>query len=151
MRILGFDVASKTTGYATISGKRLLKRGYGTIVTSPKNSIAERLVVFRDSAEKVILRMKPDMIVIEDVYIRHLSSAIILARFSGVILELCSRLGYVPTLLATTTVRKLLKVPNKKDKVFEFVKGKFKLDSFKFSTHNDITDAIALCLALQES
>jgi len=150
MRITGFDVSSTSTGYATLSGSKLLKSGTGTIKTKSGDDLCDRLVQFREQVIKILSKVKPDAVVIEDVYVRHRSVIIILARFSGVILEAVAGLGYKPVLLEATKVRKALGIKNKKELVFAFVKEKFALDEYTFGKDNDVTDAIALTLAYKK-
>lgn len=150
MRVIGFDVSSTSTGYATLSNTRLLKSGTGTIKTSSSTPIWERLAEFKQAVVEVLTKVKPDVVVIEDVYVRHRSVIIILARFSGVILETCASLGYTPVLMEATKVRKTLGLKNKKEAVFDFVTDKFKLEEYSFGKDNDVTDAVALALAYKK-
>ena len=150
MAILGFDISSRKVGYAFLvdESKVPLKKHYGTIELGSKLNLSEKLVLFRDKAQKLIEKFKPDVVVVEDVYIRHLSSAIILSRFSGVFIELCKRItNKEAILILTTRARAALELKNSKEEAFKFVVEKFGFKNWKFETHNDISDAFIVCLA----
>ena len=149
--ILGFDVSSTKTGFSILKNGRFTKstKDFGSIEIDSKLSLSEKLVYFRDSVEEVINRYNPQHIVIEDVFIGHKSTIILLSRFSGVIIELCKRICVEPCLINATKARSLLKVKNKKEEAFKFIKDKYKLN-WEFKTHNDIADSLVLVLAYKK-
>jgi Holliday junction resolvasome RuvABC endonuclease subunit len=91
--------------------------------------------------------VKPTHIVIEDVFRgRNVATMKLLARFSGVAIELSRRLlRKDPLVVMATEVRSLLGCGRKKEEAFKFVCKKYNLD-WSFNKMNDVTDA--LCLAL---
>jgi Holliday junction resolvasome RuvABC endonuclease subunit len=147
-KILAFDVSSTTTGWAVLTSGRFYKteKNFGTIKIPSNQTLAEKLVYFRNTVENIIQTVSPSYIVIEDVYIGHKSTIVILSRFSGVILELVSRLGYTPNLINATKARSLLKIKNHKQEAFNFINKKYSL-SWDFKDKNDITDALILALS----
>ncbi len=148
--ILALDVSSSSTGYAVLKGGRWRKSAssYGTIKVPASLELAERLEKFRDEVEEVILRTKPDLVVIEDIFfLRSISTVKLLARFSGVALEVSRRMTkQEPCLVLSSTVRSKLECGKSKEEAFKYICDKYKLTDWKFKEHNDIADA--LCLAL---
>lgn len=147
--ILGLDVSSSSTGYAVLRNGRWNKSAasYGFIKTSSKLSLPERLVSFRNQLHKVIKKVKPTHIVIEDVFKgKNVNTMKLLARFSGVAIEISRRsLRSNPTIVLAVTLRAFLGCGRKKEEAFKFICDKYNLD-WSFSKMNDITDALALSL-----
>jgi Holliday junction resolvasome RuvABC endonuclease subunit len=101
--------------------------------------------------EKLIDAHCPDRVVIEDLYVRQPKIAILLARFSGVIIELSGRkLRHCPDMLACNKARSILGIPNKKEDAFEYIKNRFKgiTKDWTFSEKNDIADSLIVGLAI---
>ena len=105
-----------------------------------------KLVWLRDELEQLIKRVKPNRIIIEDVFRgRSISTLKLLDRFNGVVIELSRRLlGKEPMLAQAISVRKYLQCGTKKEQAFSFICNKYHLD-WRFDK-NDITDAICLGL-----
>lgn len=147
--ILSLDVSSSSTGYAVFRSNRwrVSKNSYGKICISPKLSVAERLVKFRDEVETLINRVDPDLIVIEDIFSqRNVSTLKLLARFNGVAIEVSRRIVNKDPLIALTSqVRGFLKCGRSKEEAFRFICKRYKLD-WDFSQMNDVADAVALGL-----
>lgn len=147
--ILALDISSSSTGYAVLRKGRWNKSqaSYGTIKISPKLSLAQRLVQFRNELNHLIRAVKPTCIVIEDVFKgRNISTMKLLARFNGVAIELSRRLLRKDPLIALAVeVRSLLECGKKKEDAFNYIVGRYHLE-WEFNKMNDVTDA--LCLAL---
>lgn len=149
--ILSFDISSKKTGWSVLRNGKLLvnKNNVGTIEPPLDMSLAEKLVFFRAAAKKILVRVKPTDVVVEDVYVRFVGSAIVLARFSGVMLEVVrDTLGVDAKLITATKARSFLSAGKNKESAFKFIKDTFSLDEWEFSTHNDIADSIVAGLAV---
>ena len=150
--VLGFDVSSVRTGFSMVrSGRFYSSSGnYGTIEPPKGCTLSEKLVFFRDRVIRVFSELldPPTLVAVEDVFVGQMSSAIILARFSGVLLETIKEVsGCEPVLLTATHARKVLGLPNNKEAVFEAIRKKYKLAEWAFKTHNDITDSLVVALA----
>lgn len=147
--ILALDVSSSSTGYAVLKDGRWRRSAvsFGTIQISNDLPLSERLEKFRDEVEKIIKQVRPDLVVIEDIFfLRSISTVKLLARFSGVALEVSRRLTKrEPCLVLSSTVRSTLGCGKSKEEAFAFICKKYKLD-WSFKKMNDIADAI--CLAL---
>jgi len=88
MKILAFDPAS-TTGWSLINDNKLEQ--YGTIITSSKMKIGERLNFIADNVDKILLQTKPDIVGIEDTLlgISGVKTLSLLARINGIIIQRC--------------------------------------------------------------
>jgi crossover junction endodeoxyribonuclease RuvC len=147
--ILALDVSSSSTGYAVLRAGRWNKSStsYGTIKISSKLSLAKRLVEFRDEVQALIKRVKPTLIIIEDVFSgRNIKTMKLLARFSGVAIEVSRRsIKKDPVIALTVKVRAVLECGRSKEEAFNYICSRYNLD-WNFNKMNDVTDA--LCLAL---
>jgi Holliday junction resolvasome RuvABC endonuclease subunit len=147
--ILALDVSSSSTGYAVLRSGRWNKstKSFGTIATSSKLTMPKRLVDFRNQLNALIKDVKPDIIIIEDVFSgRNVSTMKLLARFNGVAVELSRRLlKKDPIIALTAEVRAFLGCGRKKEEAFEYICNRYNLD-WEFKKMNDVADA--LCLAL---
>jgi crossover junction endodeoxyribonuclease RuvC len=147
--ILGLDVSSSSTGYAVLRCGRWnkSKASFGKIKIPVELSLPKRLVMFRDELLKVVKRIKPTHIIIEDVFSgRNVATMKLLARFNGVAIEVSSRcLNKDPVISFTAAVRGFLECGRSKEEAFDFICTKYKLD-WSFNKMNDVTDALALVL-----
>ena len=158
--ILALDISSVSTGYAVFKKGKLSERGI--INTSKIKKHGERLVKFEIELSALIKKYKPDIIAAEDIYKgRNPKTHKILALYHGVAYRLC--FVYTnddPIILYAGEIRSIvseaysviLKKKGVKDKelTFDFIKEKYSFDEFEFNKHNDITDAIAIGLAVSE-
>lgn len=149
--LLALDVSSTSTGYSVLKRGRFSKsvKDYGVIAPDKKMSLGEKLVFFRDSIEELLVRYKPTQVVVEDVFIRQKSTVVLLSRFSGVVIEVCSRHGLEPMLLNTTKARSLLGIKNKKEIAFEYIIKRYNLD-WSFKKYNDVADSLIVGLACRK-
>jgi len=151
MKILAFDVSTKSTGWV------VTKRSCGKIVTDKKLSFGEKLVFFRRELEKLLRKYKPDIVVIEDAYYQPRKGSIhtlkTLAKFAGVAIELCTAYDTQVEIITATAARKHCCGEHedafKKPDVFQFFVKKYNLD-WTYEEHNDITDAMALSWGYRE-
>lgn len=147
--ILALDVSSSSTGFAILRGGRWTKSGasYGHIRTSSKLTLPQRLVLFRNSLDELIEKVKPTHIVIEDVFSgRNVSTMKLLARFNGVAVELSRRvLKKDPHIVLTTEVRSGLGCGRSKEEAFAYICQRYNLD-WEFKKMNDVADALMLAL-----
>lgn len=89
MIILGIDPGTATTGFGIIKSEKsnINLVYYGCIITSPRDSTAQRLKILYTELEKIIKKYKPDMAAIEDIFFfKNLKTAIKVSQARGVIL-----------------------------------------------------------------
>jgi Holliday junction resolvasome RuvABC endonuclease subunit len=149
--ILGLDVSSTSTGFCVLKRGRFTKspKDFGVISPDKNLSLGEKLVFFRDSLQRLLEKYKPTKVVIEDVFIRHKSVVVLLSRFSGVAIEVCTKAGLEPELLTATEVRAVFGLKNKKELAFQYIVDRYKLD-WTFNKYNDIADSLLLALAFRK-
>lgn len=146
MKILALDVSTKSTGWF------IDKRSCGKIEPDENLPFEKKLVYFRQEVLALLEKYAPDLVVIEDAYYQPRRGSIhtlkTLCKFGGVAIEVCASKGIPVEILTATTARKHCcgnregKVT--KEDVFAFFVEKYGLVDWKFSKHNDITDAMAL-------
>lgn len=148
--ILGLDVSSVKTGWAVLKNGKFYKRlgvDYGTIETSNKDNISNRLFTFRNELESILKECKPDIIIMEDTHLSKFVNALkMLVRFGAVAQEISWRTLSIDPILVPVKLARTVIGSQDKEEVFNIVVNKYKLKDFKFNTHNDITDAIVLTL-----
>ncbi len=112
MRILGIDPALSITGYGILDfkEKKLFLFKAGVIKTSAKQQFAGRLDDIHREVDKIISDSKPDVAVIEKVYVhyRHTTTAYILGQARGVICLACAQRNVPIIEYAATQVKKAI-------------------------------------------
>lgn len=86
MRILGIDPGLNTTGYGLIeiTGRKANLVKYGSVCTSVKSSLSERLYIIFDTLNTLIAEYKPDRVAIEDLfYAENVKTAIVMGHARG--------------------------------------------------------------------
>ena len=98
MIILGIDPGTATTGYGIIkikaqNAKRKTNKpkvkviDYGCITTSPAFSAGERLRVLNKELNKLIIKYKPNVLAVENIYFfKNLKTAMPVSQAKGVVL-----------------------------------------------------------------
>ena len=96
MKILGIDPGIATTGYGLIEnkGSNLCLLDYGTVITSPKLSNANRLNMLFNELSKIIKKQKPDEVAIEELFFaKNVKTAMMVSQARGVIILSCLKSG----------------------------------------------------------
>jgi len=112
MRVLGIDCGCERTGYGLIDSDGRAHRliSAGVIVTSPKNSLAERLREIAHAVGEIVRAHAPDSAAVEEVfYAQNVKTALRLAHARGVILCAIAEAGvplgeYSPLQIKNTVV-----------------------------------------------
>ena len=112
IRILGIDPGLRRTGWGVIEveGNRLVFTGCGSVATSDKASLAERLVTLHDGLTKVVDDYAPHEAAVEATFVNKDASATLkLGQARGVALLIPARSGilvaeYAPNLVKKTIV-----------------------------------------------
>jgi len=144
MKLLALDISTTSTGWF------VSKASCGRIEPVSTLPFPEKLCYFRDEVEKLLVRYKPDVAVIEDTYFRfgNVHTLKQLVKFAGVAAEVCARHKVQVETLTATQARKFCcghqEGEFKKKEVFAYFVNKYGLHDWKFTSHNDITDAMAL-------
>jgi len=151
MRILGIDPALAVTGYGIIDLKknRLSLLEAGIVKTSARQALPQRLDKIYQVIAKLILDNKPDVIVLEKLYVhyRHPTTAYLLGQARGVICFTCAKDNIPLVEYAATRVKKAM-VGNglaSKYQVQRMVANILNLNNLP--KYTDVTDALALAIA----
>jgi crossover junction endodeoxyribonuclease RuvC len=112
IRILGIDPGLRRTGWGVIDvdGNRLIFTSCGSVATSDRAPLAERLVTIHDGLTKVIEEFAPDEASVEATFVNKDGSATLkLGQARGVALLIPARAGvpvaeYAPNLVKKTIV-----------------------------------------------
>lgn len=97
--ILGIDPGIADTGFGVISSAsgKLNCLDYGSIKTSSKIELSERLEILSGELNKIICQYKPNLIAVEQLFFcKNVKTALVVGHARGVIL-LNSRINRVPT------------------------------------------------------
>jgi Holliday junction resolvasome RuvABC endonuclease subunit len=152
MKVLALDVSTRSTGWF------IDKKSYGKIEPDENLTFEQKLVYFRQEIVRLVDKYAPDTCCIEDAYYQPRKGSIhtlkTLCKFGGVAIEVCASRGITVEIMTATAARKYCcgrhegKVT--KEDVFAFFVTKYGFSDWKFSKHNDITDAMALSWGYRE-
>lgn len=152
-RILSLDISSTSTGWSFYYGN-FNKIKFGRIMPDKKLETAEKLNYFRKELIKIVKKLKPNEVVIEDTFFgRNAKVSKLLAKFAGVaeqvVLEYCKTCPYI---LVNTTVKSFFRALNKENLYYIIIDVmNFDENRFNYKEHNDITDSIAQLLFFYDS
>jgi len=145
MKVLSLDVSSVSTGWALINEDAKLLH-FGTI-SIPNLDVMAKLYWFHNYLESLIFTLEPDIILVEETYLKNVKTLKTLSQFIGMVNFLVFKHHKPAVYLNPNAVRAFFKLRTKAD-VFDFVKNKYKskLKELTFNNGNDITDAILQAL-----
>jgi crossover junction endodeoxyribonuclease RuvC len=98
MRIIGIDPGLQRTGWGVIDARdnRLSFVAEGTITSSPKSALADRLMELHDGLVRVIELWKPEQAAVEETFVnKNPTSTLKLGQARGIALVVPARLGLV--------------------------------------------------------
>ncbi len=112
MRLIGFDPGLQTTGWGVIeaSGNRLRHVADGSVNTSPKLPLSERLVELHAGLLEVMRSFEPDEAAVEETFVnKNAVSTLKLGQARGIVLLVPALAGipvaeYLPNLVKKTVV-----------------------------------------------
>ena len=93
-KILGIDPGLQTTGYGCVEvkGDQYTLISAGVILTSNKNSLAERLDFIYQDIVEVIEQVQPDLVSIEKIFfLKNVTSGIDVSQARGVLMLACQQ------------------------------------------------------------
>jgi len=112
IRILGIDPGLRRTGWGLIGceGNRLIYLACGSVETSDKRSLAERLVTIHDGLARIVEEFRPDEAAVEATFVnRDAAATLKLGQARGIALLVPAKAGvsvaeYAPNLIKKTIV-----------------------------------------------
>lgn len=96
MVILGIDPGVAITGYGVISyeGNKFKVVEYGAILTEAKSDLSKRLLKISNDMELIIKRLKPDILVVEELFFnKNIKTALMVGHGRGAVLLTGASLG----------------------------------------------------------
>ena len=154
MNILGIDPGLGTTGYGIISNinNEMGLVDFGTIKTSPKDSLSKRLKIIFDDISELIIKYKPSIFSIEEIfYSNNVKSSLLLGHARGVAIAAAATNDIIVYEYSAKKIKQSLTGNGNahKEQVKFMVKNLLKLQEAPKS--NDASDAlaIAICYILQ--
>ncbi len=97
--VLGFDPGTANTGWGVVEcrGSRLRSLGHGCIVTSARHETHIRLRQIYDEACGLIARFRPDVVVLEELFVNvNVRTALAVGQAKGVLYLAASELAVPP-------------------------------------------------------
>lgn len=166
MRIMGIDGSLSNTGIAITDNKNVIE--ILSVSTDPKDNIEDRIYLLVVNIKELIDKHKPEIIVIEDVFMYMNGKTVIdLARLNGALLALCAELGVKVILYPPATHKKITTGSGKATKEFTIrkveeyfnitvpylltAKGNIKKKNNEELKNDNIADALSLCCCYLES
>lgn len=149
MRLLAFDQSSAKTGYAVFSDTSLTR--WGVLDYSKNKDAVSRIREMCLEIDTIISRVKPDVVVFEDVNLRtSIKTLIMLAQIQGCIMQSCYLKGIPFVIYAPATWRRIVGIKqnnktereNLKEQAIAFVR-----DSYGIRVGDDCAESITLALA----
>lgn len=149
LRLLTFDQSSVRTGYAVFSGTGLTR--WGVLDYSKNKDTPVRIKEMCLEIDNVISKVKPDIIVFEDVNLRtSVKTLIMLAQIQGCIMQSCYLKNIPFIVYAPATWRRLVGIKqsnkiereNLKEQAIAFVRS-----SYGIKVGDDCAEALCLGLA----
>jgi crossover junction endodeoxyribonuclease RuvC len=149
MRVLGIDPGSHKTGWGAIEveGSRVSHVDNGVIFLDDDGDLTVRLVDLAHRLRDRLVELKPDVVVVEDVFVRKgARSALILGQARGVVLATCGMQGLPVRSVPTSQVKLRVAGRGRADKVqvAEMVRALLGLPELPFE---DAADALAVALS----
>jgi len=108
MRILGVDPSLRSTGYAVLEGNRKSQKvlEYGVIRSFKGETLQESIDRITQGIEEVILRHRPEVLAIEEVFTaRNSRVALQLGHVRGAVILVCHRRGLATAAYAATRIK----------------------------------------------
>ena len=148
-KVLSFDVSSVSTGYSFFADGKLEE--CGVIKIDASRNKQEKLYLFGLNVRALLKLYKPDVVVVEETYLKNVRTLKILTGFVTVVEVECYKIDIIPEFLSTMKVRSHFGLKSKEE-VFDYVKDKYKvkLRNYDFESGNDITDSILQALYWNE-
>ena len=152
--ILGIDPGIADTGFGVIAGNghKLTCLAYGSIRTSPKFALADRLEIINLEITKLIKKYKPNLIAIEELFFcNNAKTALIVGQARGVVV-LTAKLNKIKSVEFTPyQVKQAVSTYGhaKKDQVQRMVK--LILNLKELPKPDDAADALAIAICAVNS
>lgn len=149
MRILGIDPGTTTVGYAVVEfdGDRLKAVDYGVVDAKETEGYAERFVCIHEGLHRVILKTRPDVAAIEEVFTsKALKRSIEIGEGRGVAILTSALAGLPVSSYSVKTVKKSVVGNGNAPKAQVQKMVKLLLGLEKIPRPDDAADALAIAI-----
>lgn len=141
-KILSFDQASKTSGYAFFDGKELVE--YGKFTLEDEN-VDGRLVDFREKVQELINKYQPDEVIFEDIQEQNnIQTFKVLAEIYGVMSELLTSLKIRHSALLASSWKSTLNIKGRNRPEQKRNAAQYVFDTYGIKPTQDEADAICI-------
>jgi crossover junction endodeoxyribonuclease RuvC len=152
--ILGIDPGIADTGFGVVCSERnrLECVDYGSIKTSAKLPLADRLEILSEELKKIINKHKPDLIAVEELFFcKNVKTALVVGQARGVII-LTSKQNKVKTVEFTPLqVKQAVSAYGKASKLQVQKMVKLILGLKEIPKPDDAADALAIAICASSS
>lgn len=149
MRVLGIDPGTLTSGYGIVAEEdhKLFHVGSGGISPSANQPFPKRLKKIYEEIEKVIEKYRPQVVVVEDIFVsKNIKSALKLGHARGVVILAAMNAGLPVFEYAPLEVKQAVVGNGKADKKQVQMMVKTLLDLAKAPHPADAADALAAAI-----
>lgn len=158
MKILGIDPGLETTGFACIQvnensninnlSREVILVAHGMIKTQSQQAMEERLKYIHSQVKKLLSELKPDVVVIEEIYSQplHPRTGLKMGHVKGVVELAISQSGLKSFKFPSTRVKRILTGRGNatKEQVAKVISEQFVIKGL--NSHHE-SDALAVALA----
>ncbi len=150
MKILGIDPGLNVSGYALLAndGRQLRVLDAGTISTSVRLALPERIGQILTDAEELLEEGEPDLLAVEDLYAhyKHPRTAILMGHARAMFLVAAARRGVSVRHFAATRIKKSLTGNGRASKEQMQLSVQSQLGLSVLPTPADVADALAIAM-----
>jgi crossover junction endodeoxyribonuclease RuvC len=150
MKVLGIDPGTEYTGYGVVEDRegQWCAREWGVIAAKRNKSMPERLRVIHEGLDKIIKRIKPQALAVEEVfYARNVKTALRLGEARGVVLLVAAQWNLPVAEYSAKVVKQSVTGNGGADKfqVQQMVKALLRMETAPEEFHASDALAIAIC------
>jgi crossover junction endodeoxyribonuclease RuvC len=153
--ILGIDPGIADTGFGVIAKQSngcLACVDYGTIKTSPKASLSDRLEILSCELTKIIKKYQPETIAVEQLFFcKNVKTALIVGHARGVILLTAKQHEIEPLEFTPLQVKQAVSTYGKASKLQVQKMVKLLLNLKELPQPDDAADALAIAICASNS
>lgn len=153
--ILGIDPGIADTGFGVITKEKngcLVCADYGTIKTSSKASLSDRLEILSCELTKIIKKYQPETIAVEQLFFcKNVKTALVVGHARGVVLLTAKQHGIEPLEFTPLQVKQAVSAYGKASKLQVQKMVKLLLNLKELPQPDDAADALAIAICASNS
>lgn len=152
MLILGIDPGLADCGYGLVKteGNKFVCLDYGSIKTSPQETLGSRLATINTELQKIITKYQPELVAVEELFFcKNLKTAIVVGQARGVIILTCQQQGLPIVEFTPLQVKQAVAAYGGADKKQVQKMVKLLLGLAELPQPDDAADALAIAICAQ--